>query len=159
MPCACKNPRKILFPSNLYGFESIGNRNIVSNKTQVLISLLKSYGFNLHPPTPNSHPPAVFLTWSSRVWFSSSLKQTKIALLVKTIMEVKHTKTQLASNSCSVYFSRQCPGPRLTVSHCPKLTAMRGSQERLGIFLYSLFWRIHKLASIQTVLTRGYCQA
>lgn len=54
-------------------------------------------------------------------------------------MEVKHTRTQLASNSWSVYFSRQCLGLRLTVSHCPTLTARRGSQGEAGnLFIFSL---------------------
>lgn len=128
MPCACKKPRKIFFfPPNFYGFESHGNRNIVSNKTQVFISLFKSYGFQ--PPVPSPQPPAAFLTWSSRVSFSSSLKLTKIAPLVNTIMEVKHTRAQLASNSWSVYFSRRCLGLQLTASHCPTLTAERKSRK------------------------------
>lgn len=123
-PVPAKNPERFFFPPNFYGFESPGNRNIVSNKTQVFISLFKSYSFQL----PRPQPPAAFLTWSSRVSFSSSLKLTKIAPLVNTIMEVKHTRAQLASNSWSVYFSRRCLGLQLTASHCPTLTAERKSR-------------------------------
>lgn len=45
MPCACKNPERFFF-SNFYGFDCIGKGNVVSNKTQIFISLSKRCDFN-----------------------------------------------------------------------------------------------------------------
>lgn len=82
--------------------------------------------------------PAAFLKCFSRMWFSSSLKYTKIALVVNTTMEVKQTKTQLPSYLWSVYSSRQCLCSQLSVSHCPRLTATRRRQgEPWDIFIFS----------------------
>lgn len=127
MPCACKKPRKIFFFLLIFmALKVMGIGTLFLTKPKFLF-LSKSYGFQ--PPVPSPQPPAAFLTWSSRVSFSSSLKLTKIAPLVNTIMEVKHTRAQLASNSWSVYFSRRCLGLQLTASHCPTLTAERKSRK------------------------------
>lgn len=46
MSCASKNPERFFFLPSFYGFDSIGNGNIVSNKIQIFISLSKGYSFN-----------------------------------------------------------------------------------------------------------------
>lgn len=51
MSCASKNPERFFFLPSFYGFDSIGNGNIVSNKIQIFISLSKGYSFNFFFPS------------------------------------------------------------------------------------------------------------